>query len=189
MSGYEQSPDYGGRKWRWFDYIWTIAVTVLIAFLFAECSRVASAQTNTLFYQLPIGATFSGIATVYDADTIRIDGQRVRLWGIDAPEIDQACENRSVGVMAAYALVRIADGRMTTCEVKMRPSHNRPVAMCTQNGVDLGGAIVDAGWGWDSEQFSHGQYAERETRARSRSFGLWTTQCEAPWAYRAMQRN
>ncbi|GIQ76218.1 hypothetical protein BraRD5C2_46620 [Bradyrhizobium sp. RD5-C2] len=33
----------------------------------------------------------TGQASVTDGDTIDIHGQRIRLWGIDAPESDQLC--------------------------------------------------------------------------------------------------
>ena len=33
-----------------------------------------------------------GIAEVVDGDTIKIDGTRIRLFGIDAPEKDQTCK-------------------------------------------------------------------------------------------------
>jgi hypothetical protein len=39
---------------------------------------------------LPIGA--SGQTVVVDGDTLKLDGQRIRLHGIDAPELDQACD-------------------------------------------------------------------------------------------------
>jgi endonuclease YncB( thermonuclease family) len=37
----------------------------------------------------------TGRASVIDGDTLEIHGARIRLWGIDAPESDQLCRNRS----------------------------------------------------------------------------------------------
>ncbi len=43
---------------------------------------------------LPVGALadIAGVASVVDADTLEIHGQRIRLHGIDAPESDQRCQ-------------------------------------------------------------------------------------------------
>jgi endonuclease YncB( thermonuclease family) len=190
MSGWDDAPEYGGPPWRWRDYAWTIAVVVLLAFGIAYCSSQAGAQpSQSPFSSLRAGERFGGIATVYDADTIRIEGQRVRLWGIDAPEIDQTCSNRSVGVLAAHHLTTLMDGQRVTCEVRMRPNRGRAVAQCWLDSRDLAASVIDAGWAWDSSEFSRGYYADIERSARSRRIGLWALQtCEAPWDYRAASR-
>jgi hypothetical protein len=47
------------------------------------------------------GQDVTGQATVIDGDTIKIHSQRIRLWGIDAPESAQLCrgseQNRFLG--------------------------------------------------------------------------------------------
>ncbi len=66
------------------------------------------------------GAPLSGPARVVDGDSLEIGGQRVRLFGIDAPEGRQHCRNAqgqdfACGREAARALDTLIGGRSVTC--------------------------------------------------------------------------
>src|SRR3546814_6210680 len=61
------------------------------------------------------------VEKVLDGDTLVVTGERVRLWGIDAPETRQACEGRDgvvylCGQMAAKAMRELARARAVDCE-------------------------------------------------------------------------
>src|SRR5690349_7808869 len=40
---------------------------------------------------MAVPSTVEGIARVIDGDTLELAGERIRLWGIDAPERSQTC--------------------------------------------------------------------------------------------------
>ena len=59
-----------------------------------------------LLFSLPIPADVSGVARVTDGDTIKIEGIKIRLHGIDAPERKQTCEKNG-GVWRCGSLQRL----------------------------------------------------------------------------------
>ena len=105
-----------------------------------------------------------GQATVLDGDTIEIHGQRVRLWGIDAPESDQLCRDSDsnlyrCGSVAALALADHIAGRVVTCLPRATDRYRRVVAVCMAGGVDLARWLVGAGLALDWPQYSRGTYS------------------------------
>jgi endonuclease YncB( thermonuclease family) len=77
---------------------------------------------------------------VLDGDTMQIGEVRVRLWGIDAPELPSPS-----GRQARAAMRRLVDGRPVRCEPVGRDRYGRTVARCFAGDVDLGAAMIRAG--------------------------------------------
>lgn len=54
---------------------------------------------------------FPGGAYVTDGDTIEMDGERIRLWGIDAPELAQSCEREEGSSFVARQYGGVTSGK------------------------------------------------------------------------------
>lgn len=132
-----------------------------------------------------------GTAHVVDADTLRVGVTRVRLSGIDAPELSQRCgpEIRKVacGAIAAEWLRRRVEGRHIICQAVDIDRYGRSVAICSVGGEDVGAAIVEAGWATAYRRYSMA-YVEQEARARAVRRGIWALGFEPPADYRRERR-
>lgn len=103
--------------------------------------------------------TLRGKAQVYDGDTLYVNSQAVRLWGIDAEELDEPN-----GLRAKFWLRNIIQAREVVC-TRLGNSHNRITARCAIAGVpgsDLGSELVKAGLALDCPRFSGGAYNKNE---------------------------
>ena len=71
-------------------------------------------------------ATPAAAQTVTDGDTLKFGKERVRLWGIDAPEIHQRCSDRWLaGIEASRELRSLIDGHKVTCENRGHDPYGR----------------------------------------------------------------
>ncbi len=139
----------------------------------------------------PALADVAGTATVIDGDTLEIQGQRIRLHGIDAPESRQLCRLAGkpwmCGKDAAIALAEKIGRRPLACEERDRDRYGRIVAKCSVASEDLGEWMVANGWAVAYYLFSY-EYSRAEHRAKSARRGIWASEFVMPWEWRRGKR-
>lgn len=131
-----------------------------------------------------------GRASVIDGDTLEIHGQRIRLWGIDAPESRQTCERGGetyrCGTEAARALDSWINRRTVKCRARGRADrYGRVVAMCAVAGHDMGRWLVRQGWALDFRRYSSEEYAGDQEIAVSARRGMHAGTFVEPWLWRS----
>jgi endonuclease YncB( thermonuclease family) len=131
----------------------------------------------------------TGQASVIDGDTIEIHGTRVRLYGIDAPEHDQLCndprgDRYRCGQVASNALAGFIGRQAVACVEVDRDRYRRTVAVCSVGKVDLADWMVRGGLAVDWPRYSKGDYAPAEAEARGKQIGMWGGRFVEPWRYR-----
>lgn len=130
----------------------------------------------------------SGRVSVVDGDTLEMHGQRIRLWGIDAPEGSQSCEaagaSYKCGVEAARALDRWLNGRPVTCTPLDRDRYQRIIARCSVDRADLGAWLVTEGHAVRYARYASAAYRKEEDAARAARRGVWQGAFQAPWDWR-----
>jgi endonuclease YncB( thermonuclease family) len=137
--------------------------------------------------------TFYGrVVGVIDGDTIRITRNlksvKVRLYGVDCPEIKQA------GGKEARALVRrLAFGRVLLIESKGKDRYKRIIGrVYLLSGNTLSRELVKAGKCWWYRKYApDDQYLkELEKEAKADKRGIWADPNPIPpWKWRKKRRN
>ncbi len=135
-------------------------------------------------------APIVGRAGVVDGDTFTLGAERVRLWGVDAPEGRQSCNDAQgrpyrCGEVAATRLRALTAGAEVSCQVRDRDQYGRAVSQCRAGALDLGLEMIRSGLAVEYRQFSGGAYTVAQAQAKAARRGLWAGTFEPPSAYRA----
>lgn len=90
-----------------------------------------------------------------DGDTLYVQGKKIRLYGVDAPEKAQLCKDGrnsdyECGQSSLQELTKLLEGQFVACDVKTIDMYGRNVAACSvQQGKqvqDVGSWLVSNGY-------------------------------------------
>ena len=134
----------------------------------------------------------SGRASVTDGDTVVIHGIRIRLFGIDAPESAQVCQDAGgkeyrCGQAAALALSDRIGEAPISCEPRDTDRYGRTVAVCRKGTEDLNSWMVAQGHAVAFRRYSS-EYVGQEAQARAAKRGIWAGTFEEPAGWRRTRR-
>lgn len=132
------------------------------------------------------------VVKVYDGDTITLlDAARrqhkIRLSGIDAPELKQA-----FGRVSRQHLADQVAGRTVVIEWTKRDKYKRIVGKILLDGRDINITQIEAGLAWHYKKYASEQnlgdrerYARAEEHARAARLKIWQENYPVPpWDYR-----
>lgn len=130
-----------------------------------------------------------GNVYVVDGDTFHMNGQKIRIWGIDAVELHQTClksgQSYECGELGRIYLQSVIGKNVPLCTAKPKsPKETRTVASCQVGGKDIGREMVKSGWALDYKHFSKGKYSAEERDARENKRGIWSGEFEKPYIWR-----
>jgi endonuclease YncB( thermonuclease family) len=136
-------------------------------------------------------ADITGPAYVIDGDTIDISDLRIRLNGIDTPEIEQTCRTNGLiwhcGVEATKAMRHLTKDKTVTCIGNTKDQYGRLIANCFVGDISLNATMVEVGLALAYRYYSL-EYVEQEDLARDAKQGLWSGEFVAPWDWRKGKR-
>jgi len=162
-----------------------VALTVLIAAAMLIQGRQQDAQPERSIAPLAV--------RVVDGDTLHTGSERIRLAGIDAPELSQTCRDGqarawSCGQAAKQRLAALVAQGSVSCSARGQDRYGRTLAVCAAGHVaDVGAALVRDGYAVNYDRYT-GDYAAAESEARAARRGIWQGAFEQPEQWRRRHR-
>lgn len=133
------------------------------------------------------------VVRVLDGDTLHVDGQRIRLDGIDAPELSQTCLDAQsrpwdCGQAARLRLAALVWGVRVACSPQGQDRYGRTLAVCSAGDIaDIGAALVREGLAVNYDRYTSA-YRFDQLRARAAGRGLWQGEFQTPEQWRHSRR-
>ena len=126
-----------------------LLISICLIFFFLTYNDVKSEEVKII----------SGIAKVTDGDTIRIEGKKIRFFGIDAPEKKQQCKkpwltisfisfskNYPCGKISTDKLKKKINNKLIICEWTNKDRYKRYIAECFKDKTNINAWMVRNGY-------------------------------------------
>ena len=135
-----------------------------------------------------------GQIKVVDADTIIVNNEKIRLYGIDAPETKQYCyiekEAWPCGKQATEYLKNLLKDISPPslyCEISSKDRYGRSIGVCYIEDKNINSNLVESGWALAYQQYSK-DYINVEKLASKKKIGIWQGEFIEPWNWRKGMR-
>ena len=148
-----------------------------------------------------IAEEISGIPKVVDGDTVHIDNYKLRLEGIDAPEMRQQCKKESFKISffigftfyKDYSCGRVSKEKLITkidtteikCISSSKDRYKRYIATCYKGKTNLNQWMVRNGFAIAYRRYSK-IYVSDEEFAKENKLGLWKGKFMEPEKWRKL---
>ena len=125
---------------------------------------------------------------IIDGDTIKIGNYKIRLHGIDTPEMKQKCKN-SLGVdyfcgeVAKNKLVELISRNNIKCKIHYKDKYKRLIGTCYMDKININDFLVREGWAVAYIKYSS-IYIDSQKQAEKNIKGLWAGYFILPWEWR-----
>ena len=160
---------------------------VLVA---TACAVAAFAYAGNAQTASPAERLHGKVIAITDGDTVRVlvgsETVKVRLWGIDAPEHNQAFGTRSQQALSAAAF-----GQDVIVEAVGQDRYGRTLGVIYVGKVNVNLEQVRLGLAWWYQKYAPRalEYQQAESAARQARRGLWVdNEPQPPWEFRSDRR-
>ncbi len=164
----------------------------LISFIFLS---------SFFLYDLSYAREIAGVPRIVDGDTVNIGSYKIRLEGIDAPELKQECKKPflsfsvflSFSIDKSYAcgsvskknLIEKINNSPIKCISLSKDRYNRYLATCYKNKINLNKWLVRNGYAVAYKRYSK-KYLEDEIHAKNNNLGVWQGKFVRPEKWRKL---
>ena len=151
--------------------------------------------------QILNSAEIYGIPKIIDGDTVHIGNKKIRLEGIDAPEIKQQCKkpfltislrigfqfnkNYSCGTISKRKLIEKIENSKIKCISSTKDRYKRYLATCYKNKINLNKWMVRNGYAVAYKRYSK-DYVRDENYAKENRLGIWEGSFTMPEKWRKL---
>ena len=163
--------------------------------MFSKLTNIVLFIVLLLFCDVPLKAEqlkVTGKPHIIDGDTIKILNIKIRLHGIDSPEINQNCKDADgtlwrCGKDAKQALIDLVYSQVVTCIGSKRDRYKRLIAKCYVNNQNIESFMAKNGWAIAYRKYSL-DYVGEEKIAKNKKVGIWGGEFIDPSTWRKNYR-
>jgi len=143
-----------------------------------------------LFFQQQVYAIeLSGLSKIVDGDTVYIKSSKIRLEGIDAPEIKQKCKKNGkeyfCGKISQKKLIQKIGKNKIKCFSTGKDKYRRYLATCFIGKINLNKWMVRNGYAVSYRRYST-KYNNDEIYAKINKLGIWSGSFIQPEKWRKL---